>query len=287
MAEPDPDTAAFLARIAGGSRLQDGTPEQARAGHLASALALAGPGPELASVTDEQIGGVPVRRFVPTGARGVTVYAHGGGWVVGTLDSYDTLCRMLALSSGSTVLSVGYDLAPEAQHPRQIGQVLAVARYAVAAGHRVALAGDSAGGYLAAVAAQRAAAEGLSLAAQALVYPAVSPALDTASAADHAEGYYLETAAMRWYWDHYLGGRAATPLLARADLPPTLVLTAGLDPLRDEGQAHADALEKVGVEVTRLEVEDQIHGFVRFTALLPTAQPALSDVGAFLHAHLR
>ncbi len=286
MAEPDPDTAAFLARIAGGPRLQDGTPEQARAGHLASALALAGPGPELASVTDEQIGGVPVRRFVPAGARGVTVYAHGGGWVVGTLDSYDTLCRMLALSSGSTVLSVGYDLAPEAQHPRQIGQVLAVARSAVATGQRVALAGDSAGGYLAAVAAQRAATEGLSLVAQALVYPAVSPALDTASAADHAEGYYLETAAMRWYWEHYLGGGAATPLVARADLPPTLVLTAGLDPLRDEGQAHADALEGAGVEVARLEVEGQIHGFVRFTALLPAAQPALSDIGAFLRGHL-
>lgn len=287
MAEPDRDTAAFLARIAGGPRLQDGTPEQARAGHLASAVGLAGPGPELASVTDEQLGGVLVRRFVPAGARGVTVYAHGGGWVVGTLDSYDTLCRMLALSSGSTVLSVGYDLAPEAQHPRQIGQVLAVARSAAAVGERVAIAGDSAGGYLAAVAAQRAAKEGLTLAAQVLVYPAVSPALDTPSAADHAEGYYLETAAMRWYWEHYLGDRAATPLAARADLPPTLVLTAGLDPLRDEGRAHANALEGVGVEVTRLEVEDQIHGFVRFTAVLPAAQSALIDVGAFLRHHLR
>jgi len=279
----DPDAAALLVRIAGAPRLQDGTPEQARAAHVASAPALSGTGPELDTVLDHRLAGVRVRRYVPAGARGTTVYVHGGGWVVGTLDSYDVLCRELADASAGEVVSVDYDLAPEAVHPRQLEQVLAVVRAELADGGPVAVAGDSAGGYLAALAAQE---PGTALVAQALVYPVVSPALDLPSAVENARGRYLETEAMRWYWRHLLGGGPATPLAARAGLPPAYVLTAGFDPLRDEGRAHADALEAAGVEVTRAEHAGQVHGFVRMTGVMTAARPALREIGAFLRSHL-
>lgn len=283
----DPDAEAFLARIAAAPPLQDSTPEQARAAHVASAPALSGPGPELEAVDDDEIAGVPVRRFVPAAAHGTTVYAHGGGWVVGTLDTYDTLCRELAVASSSTVLSVDYDLAPERRHPHQVEQVLAVVRDVARAGHPVAVAGDSAGAHLVALAAQLAQDEAIVLAAQALVYPVVSPALDTPSAQENARGLYLETEGMRWYWQHFVGEGEAAPLEARPGLPPAYVLTAGLDPLRDEGRAHADALEAAGVPVVRAEHGGQIHGFVRMTAVMRAARPALQEIGAFLRAHLR
>jgi acetyl esterase len=287
VAELDPDAAAFLDSYKSAPRIQDGTPEQARANHIASAARLAGPGPELPSVADHLVDEVPVRRYAPADPAGTTVYVHGGGWVVGTLDTYDTLCRELALASGSTVLSVGYDLAPEARHPRQAEQVMAVLRATVPGGGPVAVAGDSAGGYLAALAAQLCQDEGLPLVAQGLIYPCIAPTLDTPSLTENATGYYLETAGMRWYWAHYLGAGAAPPLVARPGLPPAYVLTAGFDPLRDEGRAHADALEAAGVPVTRAEHPGQIHGFVRFTAVIGAARPALHDLGAFLRRHLR
>ena len=282
----DPDAEAFLARIAGMPPLQDSTPDQARAAHVASAPELSGSGPELEAVDDDEVAGVRVRRFAPAGARGTTIYVHGGGWVVGTLDSYDTLCRELAVASSSTVLSVDYDLAPERRHPHQVEQVLAVVREVAHGGPPVAVAGDSAGAHLVALAAQLAQDEGIVLAAQALVYPVVSPALDTPSARENARGLYLETDGMRWYWQHFLGDGPAAPLEARPGLPPAYVLTAGLDPLRDEGRAHADALEAAGVPVVRAEHAGQIHGFVRMTAVMGAARPALHEIGAFLRDHL-
>ena len=276
--ELDPDAAALLVRIAGAPRLQDGTPEQARAAHIASAPALAGTGPDLESVVDEAVAGVRVRRYRPAGAHGTTVYAHGGGWVVGTLDTYDALCRELAAASGSVVVSVDYDLAPDARHPRQYEQLLAVVR---ATPGPLAVAGDSAGAYLAALVAQTE-----PVLAQALIYPATDPALDTASAVENATGRYLETEAMRWYWAHLLGDGSHTPLRARAGMPPAYVLTAGFDPLRDEGRAHADALERAGVDVIRAEHDGQIHGFVRMTAVMSAAGPALREIGQFLRGQL-
>ena len=103
---------------------------------------------------------------------------------------------------------------------------------------------------------------------------------------ENAHGLYLETEAMRWYWRHFLGSADPTPLQARAGLPPAYVLTAGFDPLRDEGRAHADALEQAGVPVLRAEHEGQVHGFVRMAGIMSAAQPALQDVGAFLRSHL-
>ncbi len=311
----DPDAAAWLQRLAeaGALPLHQGTPEQARAAHEATAALVSGPGEPVEDVRDDVLGGVPARVYRPGSAVGTTVYVHGGGWVVGTLDTYDALCRSLALRSGSTVVSVGYDLAPAARHPRQVEQVHSVLRAAAeqaagAGAGPVAVAGDSAGAHLAVLGALRARDTGPVLAALALVYPVVSPALDRPSAHDNAEGYALTTEGMRWYWRQYLSGDLPGDLsgdrpgdlpgsvpagpvdLLDADLaglPPALVLTAGFDPLRDEGRALADALEAAGGRVQRVSYDGQIHGFFRMTAVIGAARAAQEQVGAFLRDRLR
>ena len=286
----DPDAATYLqgVRAAGAPPVTALTPEQARAAAEATAAELAGEGEPVDRVRDLEVGGVPVREYVPEGAHGTTVYVHGDGWVVGSLDTHDGVCRALARRSGSRVLSVGYALAPDARHPVQVGQVAAVLRGAGPG--PLAGAGDSAGAHLVVLAAVTA---GVPLAGLALVYPVVEPGLDRASARDNAEGYGFTTAAMRWYWAHYLpadGAAGGVPVsLLDADLaalPPTLVLTAGYDPLRDEGLALADALEAAGVPVQRTAYDGQVHGFFRMAALVRQAGQAYDEVGAFLRDRL-
>jgi acetyl esterase len=303
-AELDPEAAAFLERLrAMGAPLpHQGTVQQARDAHLASAATVAGPGESVASVSDLLVAGVPVRIYAPEGARGTVVYAHGGGWATGTVDTYDTLCRALANRAGATVVSVDYTLAPDAQHPVQLQQVVSVLDWArspagPAPDEPLAVAGDSAGGFLAAWAAIEEARAGRPLAAQVEIYPALDPALTTDSAQALARGHYLETETMRWFWDLYapydsekdlieplddadLGAHAAT-------LAPALVVTAGFDPLRDDGRRYVDALQQADVDAELIEFEGQIHGFVRFTAVLPQALQALDQVGAWLQERLR
>jgi len=284
----DPDAASYLERLRALGPLpplEEGTPEQARAGHEATAAALSGPGEPVAEVGDGALGGVPVRTFRPEGARGTVVYVHGGGWVVGTLATYDPLCRALAVLSGALVVSVGYDLAPQARHPHQVGQVAAVLD---AVEGPVALAGDSAGAYLATLAVTLTARP---VAGLALVYPVVAPDLARPSASENATGYGLTTATMRWYWQQYLpADRPGEPVsLLDADLgtlPPTLVLTAGYDPLRDEGLALADAIEDTGRPMRRLSYDGQVHGFFRMTAVMGSARPAQEQVAGFLREAL-
>jgi acetyl esterase len=290
----DPAAAAFLERLraAGGPAPHQGTVEEARQAHVATAADLAGPGEPIGEVSDTRMDDVPVRIYRPEAARGVVVYAHGGGWAVGTVDTYDALCRMLASRSGSTVVSVDYTLAPDLQHPaqlRQLRSVLGVVRSpdGPAPGEPVAVAGDSAGGFLAAWAAHDEARDGRPLAAQAVIYPAFDPALDTGSARAFARGYYLQTATMHWYWDLYAPD--GVELIAEADLhglAPALVLTAGFDPLRDEGRAYAAALRDAGVQVELVEYPGEIHGFCRFTAVIPQATEALGLVGHWLRDQL-
>ena len=290
----DPDVDAHLARLraAGAPPPEALGPERAWAAYEQATADLAGPGEEVAEVHDVELAGVPVRRYVPEDAVGTTVFAHGGGWVVGSLDSHDAVCRALARRSGSQVLAVGYDLAPQVRFPVPGQQVTAVLR--AAGPGPLAVAGDSAGAHLAVLAALEA---GVPLAAAALVYPVVEPGLDRASARENAEGYGLATATMRWYWEQHLGdggddgggdGGLPVSLLERdlSGLPPALVLTAGYDPLRDEGLALADALEAAGVPVQRVAYDGQVHGFFRMTARVRQARQAQDEVGAFLRDRL-
>ncbi len=291
----DPDAAAFLEQVnaAGAPAVQNGTPEQARAAHLGSAARVAGPGEHVEQVSDGTADGVPVRIFVPAGARGVTVYLHGGGWVVGTLESYDTLCRAVANSSQTTVVAVGYDLAPEAQHPVQLQQVATVVRWIrreITADEPLLLAGDSAGGYLAVLAADEAVGAGLPVAGMALVYPVVAPpgegsAVEGAAGSMQlfASGHYLDAEAMRWYWRAYApDGAPGAYDVELSTLPPTLVITAGHDVLRDEGAEFAERLAAAGVAVEHHPFPAQIHGFMRLTALVGQSRDALDLIGAFL-----
>ena len=294
MAELHPDAADVVARTyaAGAPPLQTLTPEQARAAHEAGAAFLSGPGDERVQAFDGDVAGVPCRSYEPPDADGTVVYVHGGGWVVGTLDTYDTLCRALAVASGATVVSVGYSLAPEARYPRQVEEVVAVLRaLAGDAEGPLAVAGDSAGGQLVLLAA---AAAGVPLAGLGVVYPCVHPALDTASARENATGKVLETEGMRWYWEHYLGEAGADALPAGAapglpsleGLPPTWLVLAGHDPLHDEGVLVRDALAAAGVPVVVEDHDDQIHGFLRMTAANAAALPTLGRLGAFLRERL-
>src|SRR3954447_6158920 len=302
--ELDPEAAAFLDRLreSGAPLPHEGTVQQARDGHIATAATLAGPGEPVPEVWDQRVTDVQVRVYRPEGARGVVVYAHGGGWVTGTLDTYDTLCRALANRAGATVVSVDYTLAPDAQHPVQLEQTVGVLDWVrspagPAPGEPVAVAGDSAGGFLAAWAAFEEARAERPLVAQAIIYPALDPALITDSAQEVARGHYLETETMHWYWDQYAPADSehdGIELLADADLgayssslAPALVLTAGYDPLRDDGRRYVEALQQAGVEAELLEFPGQIHGFVRFTAVLPQALQALDRIGAWLRERLR
>ena len=190
MATLDPEAAAFLERAkrAGAPLPHEVGVERARAAHEASAPTMAGPGEAVDDVSDAVVGGgsgaeVDVRIYRPADAHGVVVYAHGGGWATGTLDTYDTLCRALANRARATVVSVGYTLAPDAVHPVQLDQVRAVLDWSLGAdgpapGKPVVVAGDSAGGFLAGWAA---AAEKDRLAGQVAIYPAFDPAMGTGS----------------------------------------------------------------------------------------------------------
>jgi acetyl esterase len=220
------------------------------------------------------------------------VYAHGGGFVFCDLDSHDGLCRNLANRIGAVVVSVGYRLAPENPWPAAAEDVYAAVRWTadnagalgIDAG-RVVVAGDSAGGNLAAVTALMARDRGgPELAGQLLLYPVIAADFDTESYRLFGQGYYNPKPALQWYWDQYVPAAAdrthayASPL--RADLhglPPAIVVIAGHDPLHDEGVAYADALETAGVSVTRLSYQGGVHGFLTMP-MLDLAQRARAEI---------
>lgn len=290
----DASAAALLEAFAANPRppVELGTPDEARQAHEAGSAFLSGPGEPVETVAEGQIDEVMVRVYRPEGAANAAiVYAHGGGWVAGTLDTYDSMCRALANRAGVSVLSVGYSLAPEVQHPHLAGQVMKAMQAAMMDGAPVALAGDSAGAHLATLVASVAGKADIPVRALGLIYPVVSPALDTPSWDEMGE-YGLTRDSMRWYWEQYLPATPVSALpadlleLDLSTLPPTLVLTAGFDPLRDEGLALAAAIEKAGPSVERLSFDGQMHGFARSMAQIPEAYDALDAVGKFLRARL-
>jgi acetyl esterase len=302
-----PEIQAFLDRLAASGRppLHQQAPAEARRYYVDDSPALVGPPAPVAAVADRVVpgpaGDLGVRVFTPDGSPPfpIVVWFHGGGWVVGTLDTYDPLCRALAAAVPAVVVSVDYRLAPEHRYPAAVEDAYAAtlwaSRNAAALGgaqDRLVVAGDSAGGNLAAVVALGARDRGgPAIAFQLLVYPVLDAAADTASWREHAEGFYLTAAGMRWYWDHYLGGADggapdASPLRAAfvGGLPPGLVITAEHDILRDEGEAYAARLAEAKVAATASRYPGMVHGFFRWRAMTGAADAALQEAAAAIRS---
>jgi acetyl esterase len=300
----DEATQAMLAQMAqaGGKPLHEMTPAQARAMSAAGAGGL-GAGPEMTRVSDATVvardGAFRVRVLVPSeAARGVIVYYHGGGWVIGTLDETDALGRLLAKRTECAVVLVEYRLAPEHRYPTAAEDAWSALRWAdehldSIAGSRVPLlvAGDSSGANLAAVAAQRAAAEGAPrLAMQVLVYPVTDADLDTASYRDPGNQLMISRASMVWFWDMYAPDPAsrrnpdASPLRAAdvSGVPPTVIVTAEHDVLRDEGEAYAEKLRAAGVPVEQRRFDGQMHGFFSMVNVLPGGAAAMDYIAGHI-----
>ncbi|MCO5091007.1 alpha/beta hydrolase [Bosea sp. (in: a-proteobacteria)] len=285
----DPDAAAYLDLLKSKQMvpIERLSPQEARDRHEAVAAAIPEALEPVAEIADGMVGPLPLRRYRPARSTGTTVFVHGGGWVTGTIESYDRFCRVLANRSSTTVVSIGYDLSPEVRHPVAIEQVLAaLPEIARDAGGRVALAGDSAGAYLCAqVAARLGPACRETIAGLVLLYPIIDPALDTRSATTRARGYRLETEGLRWYWRHYLATEGVPASLYDADLsgfPPTLLLAAGYDPLHDEGERFAGLLQRAGVRVLYRDYPGQIHGFMRIAHAIRAADGAYEEVAGFI-----
>jgi len=305
--EPDAGTQNMLDWVAAAEAppMTELSPEQARAFQSTSVTKInRDPEPvhRLENRTIEGPGGaLDLRIFWPSDATGVPicVYLHGGGFVIGDLDSHDPLCRCLANRSGAIVVSVDYRLAPEHRYPAAVEDSSAalewVAANAAALGGdstRLAVAGDSAGGNLAAVAAQRAVdAGGPALRCQALIYPVTDHGRgDHESRRTMSEIFPIPTPVMEWFHEHYFGHtesvfeQDASPVRREdmSGLPSTLVLTAGLDPLCSEGRTYADRLEAAGVDVKYSQYDRTIHGFMQMGRIIPTAVDAIDEVGDYL-----
>jgi acetyl esterase len=249
-------------------------------------------------------GPIPLRVYRPAGVADDVrlpglVYFHGGGWVIGDLDTHDVQCRQLTAEAGITVVSVDYRLAPEDKFPAAVDDALAATRYVARHGAelgidtgRLAVGGDSAGGNLATVVAllARDSTEGPAIAFQVLVYPVTDLGAESQSYRDFGDGFLLTRDSMRWFANHYLRSAAdaegwrASPLRAQslAGLPPALVITAGFDPLRDEGAAYAARLTEAGVRVDYICYGGMIHGFMPMGRLIDTGNRAIAHVAATL-----
>ena len=259
----------------------------------------------VAEVRDLRAGAMAMRLYRPSTAPGqpVLVYYHGGGWVIGDLETHDGVCRQLCVDSGCAVLSVDYRLAPEHPFPAAVDDAHEAVRWVRAHGTelgldpaRLALGGDSAGGNLSAVTAlaMRQAGEAPAL-LQLLIYPATDMRAVAPSHTHNGQGYVLTTDTITYFRGHYVPDRGAwddwrvSPLLASdlSHLPPAFVLTAGFDPLRDEGRQYADALSAAGVPTQYVCFERQIHGFITMGRVIDEANTALALCGVALRRALR
>lgn len=261
--------------------------------------------PAVAHVEDRTVPGpggpIPVRLYTPDVARPcpVLVFFHGGGWVLGDLETHDVPCRELANAAGCMVIAVDYRLAPEHKFPAASEDAFAATKWVAENAEsisvdpkRIAVGGDSAGGNLAAAVALMAKDRGgPALAYQLLVYPITNHAFGSDSYVENADGYGLSRDGMKWFWEQFLASAAdgahpyASPLLAPElrGLPPALVITAEYDPLRDEGEAYAERLRQAGVTVKCSRYDGMIHGFFRSPVLDP-ARTGIREAAAALRA---
>lgn len=300
MSDVDSKTRILLDMIAmlGAPPLSETTPQQFRAMRARSRdmLNAAWPEPKHYRTFDVAGGAGPIRARLyddGNGARPTLVYFHGGGFTFGDLDSHDQLCRRLAKNGDFRVISVEYRLAPEAPFPAAVEDAWAALNDILGRAHelgvdpnRVGVGGDSAGANLATVAARRAAIEGApEIRHQLLIYPVTQSVSSTPSREKFAEGYFLTRESMDWFEGHYLpkgvdrADPRISPLLTPAPkgLAPALIITAGFDPLLDEGRAYVDALSNAGIACRYVEYADQIHGFMSFCNFSSVAETAIAD----------
>jgi acetyl esterase len=297
-----PEAQALLEQFEslGDPPIESSTPEAVRA---LRASRIPAPTVELPEIRDVDAGGVPARLYRPSAqdGLGLLVYLHGGGWVLGSVETHDHVARALAAQSGCAVLSLDYRLAPEHPFPAGLDDAFAatgwIYEHAEALGcdpERLAIGGDSAGANLAAVVTQSAR---VPFGFQLLVYPVADARGESASMTELADRFWLRKAEMAWFLRHYLsGGDGApddphvSPLLAKAAAfeasPPTLVITAELDPLRDEGEAYAERLRAAGVRADVTRYEGMFHGFFSFAEQLSDGRRALAQAAESVGAAL-
>ncbi len=309
----DPESQRLIDLMAAANRPAWNTlsPQAARELYLSLRPAAQGPRPAEATVVDRTIpgptGDLAVRLYRPASAPAdaklpCLVYAHGGGWVFGNLDSHDVLCAQFALEAGIVVFAVDYRLAPEARFPGAFDDVVAGLRWVAANGAsigvdaaRLAIGGDSAGGNLAAAVAIWARDNGgPKLRLQLLAYPVTDAVGRAESYRRYEDGYGLNAATMEWFFDHYTPDKASrgdwriSPLRTQSlgGLPPALVITAGYDPLRDEGRAYAFRLHQEGTQADLVEFGGMLHGFLSSPMLLHGARRGTSLAAAALREAL-
>ncbi|HYM33484.1 MAG TPA: alpha/beta hydrolase [Candidatus Cybelea sp.] len=308
--DPQSQWVLDLVKQSGRPSLDSLSPPQARAQFDETIIALDAKPAPMAAVEDKAAPGphgpIPIRVYTPqglgAGAAPLLVYVHGGGWVIGGLKSYDALCRALAAKSGCKVASVDYRLAPEHKFPAAVDDAWAALQWIAANAaplgvdpQRIALGGDSAGGNLTAVLSHLAReAGGPKLAFQLLIYPSTDMRGGTESHRALSDGYLLTTPLIQWFVSHYLRSDAdaadprASPGLTRnlENLPPALVITAGFDPLRDEGIDYAKRLMAAGVRTTLSHYPGMLHGFLNMSGALDEAKRAVNEAASALAAAL-
>jgi acetyl esterase len=303
--DPDTQTVIDMIRLAGRPPFEALTPAEARQTYSASRKLLQPPPEDVAESRDTTVPGplgpIGVRLYRPVGTSASDVlpalmYYHGGGWLLGDLDSHDVACRRFANAARCRIVSVDYRMAPEHVFPAAVDDCAAVTRWVFEnAGDlhidpaKVAVGGDSAGGNLAAVMALMSRDGALpKLAFQLLIYPATDMAMTTVSSTTTGPGVPLTSTTMKWFIDHYAKGHEtdwrASPIRAAtvAGTAPALVLTCGVDPLRDEGLDYAKRLEREGVRVVQIHYSDQIHGFMSMGRLIRAADQAIDMMARVL-----
>jgi acetyl esterase len=302
--DPQVQTMREKAIAAGTPPLYTLSIDEARAADLAAIQAAAGTGEPVHEVIDGTLpgpaGDLPIRTYRPLDTADplpTLIYFFGGGWTLGNIDTSDAICRSLANAVPCQVITIGYRLAPEHKFPAAVNDSYAatrwIAHHAEAFGAdpaRLAVAGDSAGGNLAAVVCQLSRSAGPALAAQVLIYPNTDYRGATESMRTNDDPTLFNRRSVAWYWSHYLStpdeglDPRVSPLLADdlSGLPPALVITAEYDPLRDEGEAYAGKLRAAGVPVESTRYDGMVHGFVAMAGVLDGGRQAIDQAARYL-----
>ncbi len=303
-----PEYAAMFAQLAEapGPAIVDLSPADARV--MYRAMRPVNPDIEVGNVRNATCpgpgGNIPLRIYTPKGSGpfGVLLNFHGGGWVIGDLDTSDAVCRDICKTANVVVVSVDYRLAPEHPQPAAVDDCYAATEWVAAnmeeleGNGRIAVGGESAGGNLATVVALKARSDmTVNVAFQLLAYPVVDASMSHPSYTENAEGYLLETKTMHWFWDHYCpdGRQRKHPDLSPANandlsgMPPALILTAQFDPLRDEGNAYAKALTAAGNDAEVVCYPGLVHDFLATAQMFEASRPGLELACEHLRKHLR